>query len=243
MILNNDTVKCISANSRMCPIIHTAVSFLLLVMILLMLPSKAQAEPLPIMSEQEAVHLVVDPSKHELTFFIHGRPVKKYRVALGNPATPSPVGQYEVVFKGKHWGSGFGTRWMGLNVPWGIYGIHGTNRPDSIGHNRSHGCVRMRNRDVEELFERVPVGTKVTMLGHVLGGLYREPRRLAEGDAGGDVLLIQNRLQAAGLYEGECNGRFRGATTTALKRYQRLHGLPEDGVVSKEIYQSLGLWE
>lgn len=41
------------------------------------------------------------------------------------------------------------------------YGIHGTNDPESIGHAASHGCVRLRNEDVEKLYDMVPVGTPV----------------------------------------------------------------------------------
>ena len=44
------------------------------------------------------------------------------------------------------------------------YGIHGTNVPSSIGHNASHGCIRMRKADVEELFERLKVGDVVEMV-------------------------------------------------------------------------------
>jgi hypothetical protein len=43
------------------------------------------------------------------------------------------------------------------------YGIHGTNRPTSIGKAASHGCIRMRNQDVEELFELVQVGDEVSL--------------------------------------------------------------------------------
>lgn len=41
------------------------------------------------------------------------------------------------------------------------YAIHGTNAPDSIGREASYGCIRMHNRDVEDLFQRVSVGTPV----------------------------------------------------------------------------------
>ena len=44
------------------------------------------------------------------------------------------------------------------------YGIHGTNMPNSIGKAASHGCIRMRNHDVEELFELVQVGDSVELL-------------------------------------------------------------------------------
>ena len=44
------------------------------------------------------------------------------------------------------------------------YAIHGTNRPGSIGTAASYGCIRMYNRDIIDLYERVAVGTPVVML-------------------------------------------------------------------------------
>lgn len=44
------------------------------------------------------------------------------------------------------------------------YAIHGTNRPDSIGKAASFGCIRMSNRDISDLFDRVEVGTPVVVL-------------------------------------------------------------------------------
>lgn len=44
--------------------------------------------------------------------------IKKYAIASGKSSTPSPIGNWRIINKGK-WGSGFGTRWMGINVPWG----------------------------------------------------------------------------------------------------------------------------
>ena len=41
------------------------------------------------------------------------------------------------------------------------YGIHGTNAPETIGRSVSHGCVRLRNEDIEKLYDMVPVGTPV----------------------------------------------------------------------------------
>ena len=43
------------------------------------------------------------------------------------------------------------------------YAIHGTNQPSSIGHFVSHGCIRMFNEDVTDLFGRVSVGTPVVV--------------------------------------------------------------------------------
>jgi lipoprotein-anchoring transpeptidase ErfK/SrfK len=68
-----------------------------------------------------------------------------------------------------------GTRWLGLDQRG--YGIHGTNQPHSIGHRASHGCIRMRNHDMEELFELVQVGDAVELhtertaeLAEIFGG-------------------------------------------------------------------------
>jgi lipoprotein-anchoring transpeptidase ErfK/SrfK len=100
--------------------------------------------------------------------------VKIYDIAVGKPSTPSPSGEFQIVnhianptwygpdkVVGPGAGNPVGTRWMGLSVKG--YGIHGTNAPGSIGKAASHGCIRMRNRDVEELFELVGVGVAVEL--------------------------------------------------------------------------------
>ena len=46
----------------------------------------------------------------------------------------------------------------------GTYGIHGTNRPGTIGTSASYGCFRMHNRDILDLFKRVSIGTSVTVV-------------------------------------------------------------------------------
>jgi lipoprotein-anchoring transpeptidase ErfK/SrfK len=45
-----------------------------------------------------------------------------------------------------------------------LYRIHGTNEPDSVGHDVSAGCIRMRNEDVIDLYGRTSIGTKVIVL-------------------------------------------------------------------------------
>lgn len=51
---------------------------------------------------------------------------------------------------------------LGLNR--GNYAIHGTNNPASVGHFVSHGCIRMYNRDILDLYRRVNIGTAVYVL-------------------------------------------------------------------------------
>jgi hypothetical protein len=220
------------------------LSALLAIALFAVHPAAASAYP-PFHAEDNGsdITIEIDPLAHRLTVLVCGLPYKTYRIALGKPETPTPAGEFVVINKYKNWGSGFGTRWIGLNVPWGIYGIHGTNQPHSIGTHASHGCVRMHNRHVEELFEWVEIGTKVIILGHVLGEPQQEPRRLAKGDAGGDVLLIQNRLAAAGYFAGTCDGRFESSTEKALKEFERDNGLQPDGVVGSREYELLGLLE
>ena len=89
------------------------------------------------------------------------RPFRKYPVAIGKQGTPSPIGEWKIIDKDYDWGGAFGVRWMGLNTPWGNYGIHGTNNPWSIGSPVSAGCIRMFNEDVLQIFEWVSVGTRV----------------------------------------------------------------------------------
>ncbi len=46
----------------------------------------------------------------------------------------------------------------------GQYAIHGTNNEGSIGHFVSHGCIRMHNVDIEDLYSRVMLGTRVVVI-------------------------------------------------------------------------------
>jgi hypothetical protein len=189
------------------------------------------------------VSIVINPRTNQLTLYRNDLPFTTYPIALGKPETPTPVGDFKVINKYKNWGSGFGTRWIGLNVPWGTYGIHGTNKPHTIGMDASHGCVRMINRQAEEIYNWVHVGTKVTILGHVLGEPQAEPRRLVRGHAGGDVMLIQNRLRSAGYYNGECDGRFGFSTERALRTFEKANSLQVDGIIGFREYVLLGLIE
>lgn len=188
------------------------------------------------------IHLEVDTRTLRLTVFVDGKPYKTYPVAVGRPTrfTLSPVGEWRIVSKGVNWGGGFGTRWLGLNVPWGTYGIHGTNKPGSIGTRASAGCIRMRNRDVEELYEWVSIGTRVRILGDPPGHLTFT-RTLRTGVSGDDVVFVQLRLGEMGFSAQGADGRFGPNTERAVRELQRTYGLPEDGTVYDDVYYILGL--
>ena len=124
---------------------------------------------------QPTRRIVVSIPDRKLALLEDGRVVKIYDVAVGAQVSPSPSGEFQIaqrlsnptyyqpgVVIGPGPGNPLGTRWMGLNVKG--FGIHGTNRPSSIGKNASHGCIRLKNSDVEDLFARVRVGDRVSLL-------------------------------------------------------------------------------
>jgi lipoprotein-anchoring transpeptidase ErfK/SrfK len=118
--------------------------------------------------------LVVSIPDRRMAVVENDRVVEVYTVAVGAPSTPSPVGVFTIVTRithptyyrpGKVVAPGphnpLGTRWMGLNLKG--YGIHGTDKPQSIGQAKSQGCIRLRNSDVERLFDRVRAGDVVEL--------------------------------------------------------------------------------
>ncbi|GAA4712276.1 L,D-transpeptidase family protein [Brevibacillus fulvus] len=172
-----------------------------------------------------------------------GTVVKSFRVAPGAKETPSPIGKFRIIQKSRDWGGGFGTRWLGLNVSWGIYGIHGTNRPEAIGRYVSHGCIRMKNRDVEQLFPYVSVGTPVIIDGPIMGHESLTYRDLVPGSRGALVQLVQNRLKAAGYYWGSANGIYDRGTELAVIRFQKKEKLKVTGQIHLADLQYLGIVE
>ncbi|HXP86726.1 MAG TPA: L,D-transpeptidase [Bryobacteraceae bacterium] len=126
--------------------------------------------------------IVISIPDRKLVLFDGDRVEKIYDVAVGKPSTPTPTGEFRIInhipnptyygpagaiAPGKD--NPVGTRWMGLSVPG--YGIHGTNVPSSIGKTASHGCIRMRQQDLEELFDLVNVGVTVELRGESSGVL------------------------------------------------------------------------
>lgn len=130
--------------------------------------------------------IVVKVGENKLFHYRGDQVVKVYDVATGLPQYPTPKGTFKIVNKryrptwvnpakypggwganlpakiGPGPGNPLGTRAMDLNSP-GIR-IHGSSAVYSMGYNASHGCIRMRMADVEELFELVGVGTPVIIV-------------------------------------------------------------------------------
>ncbi|GAB6098592.1 peptidoglycan-binding protein [Halanaerocella petrolearia] len=185
------------------------------------------------------ITLLVDGYKRQLKVFSDGELYHTFSVAIGKTSTRSPIGEWAIIRKDAHWGGGFGARWMGLNVPWGKYGIHGTNKPGSIGRAASHGCIRMYNRDVKILYSWVEVGTRVKIIGR------RDPieitHDLRSGQTGKDVLLLQEKLREYGFQPGYTDGRFGTSTKEAMQELKYLYGLQDDLVADKNIFYILDL--
>ena len=189
----------------------------------------------------EAYVIHVDVEQKRLTLFRGETAVKSYPVATGAWDTPTPVGVFTITHRFSGQMGGFGTCFLGLNVPWGNYGIHGTNKPESIGYSASHGCIRMGVRDAEELYALVPDGTRVVIECGPYGELGGTLRVLKNGDRSSAVRAVQRKLKALSFYHGWPDGIFGAATQQAVDAARNAYGLPPNGMVDWALYQALGL--
>lgn len=132
-------------------------------------------------ARENAVVLIADRAANTLSLYKQFKLVKTYGIATGQPAYPTPRGQFTIANKtvdpvwsvpNSTWAGSLAgqvipggapnnplkARWMGITD--GV-GIHGTDSTGSIGTNVSHGCLRMLVADVIELYPQVPVGAKI----------------------------------------------------------------------------------
>ena len=180
---------------------------------------------------EDSCALFIDLDAKRMTVFLDGSVVATYPVSGGKPETPSPVGTWTIVSIAS-WGEGFGGSWLGLDVPWGTYGIHGTKTPWVVGQrNVSHGCIRMRDEDVAKLKKIVTLGTVVHIRHNSLP--FRE---LKNGMIGSDVRRVQAMLRQLGFYSGSADGVFGNETMRAVIAFQQAHGLKADGVVDRATF-------
>jgi lipoprotein-anchoring transpeptidase ErfK/SrfK len=120
--------------------------------------------------------VLVSIPDRKLAILENGNVLRTFPVAVGAAVSPSPTGEFQIVSRLKnptYYHSGviippgkdnpIGPRWLGLNKKG--YGLHGTNEPKSIGKAASHGCIRMRNSDIEQFFQMVSVRDVVEIRG------------------------------------------------------------------------------
>ena len=126
-------------------------------------------------------YITVDLSTYTARLWVDLKLAKEYTVAVGQPAYPTPTGQYAIESKqvdpvwsvpNSPWAGELGgttvaggtaenplkARWMGITAG---AGFHGTDDVGSLGTAASHGCLRMSVPDVIDLYDRVDVGTPV----------------------------------------------------------------------------------
>lgn len=164
-----------------------------------LLPQESRPEPVR--------EIIVSLADRRLALVEDGIPVAVYPIAVGAPNTPTPQGEFRIanrIVRPTYYRPGvvirpgpanpLGSRWLGLDLRG--YGIHGTNEPESIGLAASAGCIRMRNRDVEELFERVRPGDRVLLVAErtdELAAIFGAPQ-----DAAPAAELVATTSQKAG---------------------------------------------
>lgn len=125
-------------------------------------------------AQESQRQIIVSIPDRKLALLEDGDVVKVYDVAVGATKSPSPTGDFMIVNRLENptyyrpgvviepgASNPLGTRWMGLSQKG--FGIHGTNQPQSIGKAASHGCIRMAQSDLEELFTLVHVGDAVSI--------------------------------------------------------------------------------
>ena len=131
---------------------------------------------------EKITHLVAKKADNILYAYNGDKLIATYPTTVGSSDTPSPTGSLTIVNRVKNpWyrassGEGkdkkvfmlppgpngpVGVVWMGLSKP--SYGIHGSPVPEGISRQASHGCVRLTNWDVLEVYANVDTGTKVDL--------------------------------------------------------------------------------
>ncbi|WP_088890144.1 L,D-transpeptidase [Leptolyngbya ohadii] len=121
--------------------------------------------------------LVVQLDLRQVTVYQQDQPIVSYPIAVGREGWETPSGSFRIISMQKDpiWRHPFtgelifpgvdnplGSRWIGFWTD-GVHqiGFHGTNQEDLIGQAVSHGCIRMRDDDVQSLYSQVAVGTIV----------------------------------------------------------------------------------
>jgi hypothetical protein len=134
-------------------------------------------------------YILIKKNSNRLYYYQKGELAKNYSVSTGKETWYTPEGSFRIINKipypnGKSFDVPMGSRWMGLAVPCSFdkrgnkidggpdgrsptgqkYGIHGTDDESTIGSHASGGCIRMYNKSIVELYEMVPIETKVKIL-------------------------------------------------------------------------------
>lgn len=113
---------------------------------------------------------------HRLVVSLGSRVIRAFKIGVGRAVTPTPTGTYFIteLLKQPDPAGPYGPFAYGLSAYSGVLshfgrggngqiGIHGTDEPQFVGTNVSHGCIRLRNPDILWLRQRLPLGTPVSI--------------------------------------------------------------------------------
>ncbi|NER79171.1 MAG: L,D-transpeptidase [Leptolyngbya sp. SIO1D8] len=133
--------------------------------------------PISVMVRQ--TKLVIRLESRQLELYEADELVKQYDIAVGQDEWETPIGHFVVLdmrhnplwqhpITGEAVSTGpdnpLGSRWIGFAFDSGYHiGIHGTNQEELVGQAVSHGCVRMRDHEIQELFDQLAIGTPITV--------------------------------------------------------------------------------
>jgi hypothetical protein len=129
--------------------------------------------PRDALAELNVVRKYIDVDKRRLRVKLYdrGKVVLRARVGVGTPSTPTPAGRFWIREKFRVGGTTiYGTHAIGTSAyaptlsDWpggGVVGLHGTNQPGLIPGRPSHGCMRLKNRDIARLYRLAPRGTPI----------------------------------------------------------------------------------
>lgn len=141
------------------------------------LSATSPRQPLPIAANSPT--LLVDLSDRQVYVYRQSRLQTSYPLAIGQVGWETPTGSFQIqaMEPNPEWvhpitgevipagaDNPLGKRWLGFWSDGQMeIGFHGTDQEELIGEAVSHGCLRMRNADVVDLYERVSVGTPVVV--------------------------------------------------------------------------------
>jgi len=120
------------------------------------------------------LRVVVGLAEHHLEVLSADKPLLEFPAGIGRGETPTPGGVFFIkeLLKPTNPDGVYGPAAFGLSgfsnvltnsaeFPNGVIGIHGTNEPQLVGTDVSHGCIRLRNSDIKQLVGLLPLGTPV----------------------------------------------------------------------------------
>ncbi|MDM5315987.1 L,D-transpeptidase [Fictibacillus sp. b24] len=124
-------------------------------------------------------YVIVNKTSNRLALIEEGRVKEIYKVATGKSKELTPEGEFTITVKaidpyyrkkdipGGDKTNPLGSRWIGFdaqNTDGRTFGIHGNNNPSAIGRFVTAGCIRMYEKDVQELYSILKIGTKIKVV-------------------------------------------------------------------------------